>query len=440
MEETLRRHREKEKAIDRTLELSYGRGKLTLRLPQSVEATDIVPAVMRATPKPGAVTEALRNPMGSPRLEEVARGKRNVLVVIPDKTRASGAGCYLPPVLDALDRAGVRSGEIRLITANGAHPQMSEEELLEIVGAEISGRHRIVQHDAMDESALVEVGRTSRGTRVAINRLCVESDLVILTGSLSYHYFAGFGGGRKTLFPGLAAYHSIVANHRLTLGPGEGLDPRCGAGVLEGNPVHEDIMEAFAMLPSPFVLNIVVAPGGGIVEAFAGSHEHVFENACDATRRGFAAKLGEEADLVIASCGGFPWDINLLQMHKGIRNASLATRDGGAVVLVGEGGQGVGSATLEKGLGHKSWREADKAARRSYVLNAHTAVALLQQTARVSLHMVSRVADLPCAGPWATYYPDVQSAYEGAVRELGSENPLTYYIPLACITVPETQS
>jgi nickel-dependent lactate racemase len=391
-------------------------------------------------PDERAVLKALDRPLDSSKLSTLAERAESVLVVIPDKTRAAGARSYLPPVLSELEAAGVDRGKVLLITANGSHPRMTENELLGIVGPEILKGYTVVQHDSRDESTIVEIGVTGRGTPVGVNRLCVESDLVILTGSVSFHYFAGFGGGRKSLFPGLAAYGSMVANHRLVLGPGEGLDARCGAGLLDGNPVHEDIMEAFSMLPPPFILNTVVAPGGAMVEAYAGSHDAVFKSACEATRRWFSAGSQGAADLVIASCGGFPWDINLLQAHKGLRNAALAARDGGAVVLVTECSQGVGSPTLEKGLKHGSWREADRAARESYVLNAHTAVALLQQAARVKIHMVSRARELACAQSWATHYDTPAAAFEAAVSEIGAGEVEACFMPLAGITVPGASS
>ncbi len=416
--------------------MPYGRDVLTVTPPPDLEPVELLPAATGEPAGESPVESALRAPDGSPRLEELAGKRSSALVVIPDKTRAAGARVYLPPVLDSLAEGGMGPERVRLITANGSHPRLSKDELAEIVGPEISGSYSIVQHDARDGSAMSYVGRTSRGTPVGVNRLCLDCDLVVLTGSVSFHYFAGFGGGRKTLFPGIGAYDSIVANHRLTLGPGGGLDPRCGPGLLEGNPVHEDLMEAFEMFPPPFLLNTVVAPGGGIVEAFAGAHKPVFEAVCSAARRAYAVKVERKADLVIASCGGHPWDINLLQMHKGLRNACLAARDGGAVVLVGEAAQGVGSATLEQGLNHGDWRAADEAARRSYVLNAHTAVALLQQAARVSIHMVSEARGLSCAQSWARHYPDAQSALEGALESTSVRPGLTYYMPMAGVTVP----
>lgn len=411
-----------------------------MAVPRSLNVAALTPAVAGAKPDERAVELALESPLGSPRLSELARGAGSVLVVIPDKTRASGAGSYLPPVLAELDSAGISRRNIRLITANGSHPPLSGEELLGIVGRMIMDDYSVIQHDSRDESSIVEVGTTRRGTPVGVNRLCVDSDLVVLTGSLSYHYFAGFGGGRKSLFPGLAAYRSMVANHKLTLGPGEGLDKRCGAGKLAGNPVHEDIMEAFSMLPPPFILNTVVAPGGAIVEAFAGAHAPVFEAACKAVRKWFSAGTEGRADLVVASCGGFPWDINLLQIHKGLRNAALAARDGGAVVLVAECAQGAGSPTLEQGLEHGSWRQADAAARSSYVLNAHTAVALLEQAARVKIHMVGRARELPCARGWATHHEEPASAYEAAMDDLRIRAPFVYHMPLSGITVPRAST
>ena len=410
-----------------------------MEAPPCLDISELTPSIVRAVPNHRAVDDALQAPFGSPRLEELARERRSALVVIPDKTRAAGARSYLPPVLAALHRGGMDYKDIRLVTANGAHPALTDGELSEIVGPEILGLYEIHQHDSKDGSAMVGLGTTARGTPVAMNRLCVESDLVVLTGSVSFHYFAGFGGGRKTLFPGLAAYDSIVANHRLVLGPGEGLDPRCGAGLLEGNPVHEDIMEAFSMSPPPFLLNVVVAPGGGIVDAFAGAHDPVFRSACESTGRVFSVEIATRADLVVASCGGHPWDINLLQMHKALRNAALATRDGGAVLLAGEAAQGVGSPTLEQGLKHGSWRAADRAARSSYTLNAHTAVALLQQAARVSVHLVSELRGHQCAASWAEHYADAQSALKGAIGSLGAGRALTYYMPLAGVTVPRVR-
>jgi nickel-dependent lactate racemase len=440
VEEQVRRHIEEEAAIGSALELGYGRRKLRLEVPTSLEYVELTPPIIAAKPRENAVSEALETPLGSARLGALAAGAKSVLVVVPDRTRAAGARHYLPPVLAELDGAGVSREDVCLITANGSHPEISPGELRAMLGDEIPERYRVVQHDSRDDSAMVEVGVTGRGTPVAVNRLCVDSDLVVLTGSMSFHYFAGFGGGRKSLFPGIAAYKSMVANHRLTLGPGEGLDGRCGAGVLEGNPVHEDIMEAFSMLPAPFILNTVVAPGGGIVEAFAGSHDPAFSAACAATRKWFAAGDSGVADLVIASCGGFPWDINLLQAHKGLRNASLAARDGGSVLLVAECSQGVGSPTLERGLGYGTWREADEAARRSYVLNAHTAVALLQQASRVKLHMVGGAGELPCARSWARHFEDVRDALNAALSAAGSAGPRTVYMPLAGITVPGASS
>jgi nickel-dependent lactate racemase len=142
----------------------------------------------------------------------------------------------------------------------------------------------------------------------------------------------------------------------------------------------------------------------------------------------------------VASCGGHPYDINLLQMHKGLRNAALCARDGGQVVLAAKGGQGVGSATLERGLAHGTWREADAAARSSYVLNAHTAVALLQQAARVTIRMVSEVRELECARSWARHYMDAQEAFDAALAAAQTERPTIYYMPLAGITVPLSAS
>jgi nickel-dependent lactate racemase len=375
--------------------------------------------------------------MGFAPLKRLAEGLGSALVVIPDRTRAAGVRQYLPPVLKALKDGGLDERRVRLITANGAHRLMSDREMIDLVGGEIHSRYRPIQHDSMDGSAMSPVGVTSRGTAVAVNRACLEAELVVLTGAVSFHYFAGFGGGRKLLFPGLASYESIVANHKLVLGDAEGLHPLCLSGNLEGNPVHEDIMEAFSMLKPPFVLTTVTAPGGGVLEAFGGAHNEVFAAACGAARRAFSVMIPRKADCVIASCGGHPWDVNLLQLHKSLRHAASVARDGAALVLAGEAGEGTGSKTLEIGLSHESWRAADRAMRESYVLNGHTAVSLLREAERLSLHLVTSLGSRLKSARWGSFHEDAQVAVDTALKGLDVDRPLIYFMPMAAISIPE---
>ena len=443
MDERLRQEARQEGEIKgRLLELPYGRKTLKVELPSSIPVTVLSPPVSNMKPfaseggGEGIVLRALASPMGSQALDELARRSGSALVVIPDKTRAAGVREYLPPVLRALEKGGLDDRDVILITANGAHAPMSETEIRKLVGRDVYERYRLLQHNSRDSASISHVGVTSRGTDVAVNSACLEAGLLVLTGAVSFHYFAGFGGGRKLLFPGLASYDSIVANHRLVLGPAEGLHPMCRSGNLEGNPVHEDIMEAFSMLPPPFVLTTVAAPDGAVLEVFAGLHDEVFAAACGAARRAFAVRIREKADLVIASCGGHPWDINLLQLHKSLRHAASAARDGGALVLVGEASEGLGSETLEKGLRYSSWREADRAMRGSYILNGHTAVSLLREVERVAVHMVTALGEHLGKPSWAWFYEDAQTAVDAALESLDVDHPLVYFMPLAAITTP----
>jgi nickel-dependent lactate racemase len=443
-EETDGRAREEEKTMSRTLGIPYGTGGLRVDLPSSIEPVTLLPAVAAGEVNASdgewgeaAVRKALREPMGSPTLGKLAAESESALVVIPDKTRAAGVREYLPPVLAALAEGGLDERSVRVLTANGAHPPMSEAELAELVGVDIYSRYRPSQHDSRDRARLSDVGVTSRGTAVAVNSACLETDLLVLTGAVSFHYFAGFGGGRKLLFPGLASYDSIVANHKLVLGPTPGIHPSCRSGRLEGNPVHEDIMEAFRMLPAPFVLTTVVAPRGPVLQAFAGAHDDVFKSACGAAERAFGIKIDRKADLVIASCGGHPWDINLLQMHKSLRHAAAVVRDGGVLVLAGQAPEGIGSQTLEQGLRYGTWKDVDRAMRQSYILNGHTAVSLLKEAERLSLHLVSSLGQRMTGAGWADFYEDAQAAVEAALHGLGVKHPLVYFMPLAAMTVPQ---
>jgi nickel-dependent lactate racemase len=196
-------------------------------------------------------------------------------------------------------------------------------------------------------------------------------------------------------------------------------------------------MEAFRMLPAPFVLTTVVAPRGPVLQAFAGAHDDVFKSACGAAERAFGIKIDRKADLVIASCGGHPWDINLLQMHKSLRHAAAVVRDGGVLVLAGQAPEGIGSQTLEQGLRYGTWKDVDRAMRQSYILNGHTAVSLLKEAERLSLHLVSSLGQRMTGAGWADFYEDAQAAVEAALHGLGVKHPLVYFMPLAAMTVPQ---
>jgi nickel-dependent lactate racemase len=236
------------------------------------------------------------------------------------------------------------------------------------------------------------VGITSNGTRVSINRRAVEADRLILTGTIGFHYFAGFGGGRKSVLPGIASREACMASHYAVLNPsnGSGKNPLATTGNLEGNPVNQAMVEGCAMAKPDFILNTVLTPDKQIIAAFAGDWCQAHEAGCQFYRECFSFPLQKKADLVIASCGGFPKDINLIQAHKSMEYASQSIKDGGVMILLAECRDGFGNSTFFNWFRHKRLDEFEAALREQYEINGQTAYSTLQKAQRFKIILVSQ--------------------------------------------------
>jgi len=214
---------------------------------------------------------------------------------------------------------------------------------------------------------------------------------VILTGTIGFHYFAGFGGGRKSFLPGVASRKSCMASHFAVLNPGEGSgkNPRAATGVIEGNPVHQAMMEACAMAEPDFILNTVLSSDKRIIAAFAGDWREAHLEGCRFYAERFSFPLERQADLVIVSCGGFPKDINLIQAHKAMEYGSRAVRDGGVMILLAECRDGYGNATFFNWFRFRELDAFEAELRRNYEINGQTAYSLLAKAQRFRVILVS---------------------------------------------------
>ncbi len=322
--------------------LNYGDGELTMHYD---------PAAFRLlTPNPptrpldaGELRDALRAPVDSPPLSELAGSARSALVVVSDATRIARADLILPILLEELHLGGLAPGRVKVIIALGNHRRATPEEIGSLLG-ETAGLLEVLQHDGRDPAGLVRFGRTGRGTEVRLNRLLAEHDLVIAVSMVNFHYFAGFTGGRKSIVPGLAARETIVDNHLLAIDfergrLADGVEP----GRLDGNPVHEDLEEAAAMAPPSFAVNVVLTPEREIGALFAGNWVAAHRRACDEYMRRYGVAVAARREVVIASCGGSPKDIDLIQSHKTIQLATRALEPGGTLVLLARCPEGFGS-------------------------------------------------------------------------------------------------
>ncbi|WP_298270257.1 nickel-dependent lactate racemase [Geobacter sp.] len=372
------------------MELKYGDISFPLKLPPQRLLGVIRPAVTAPADSPETIIGAALDRCADA-IRTFRPGER-VVIVTSDITRYTGSEIYLPLLLERLVAAGIREGDIEILVALGIHRKQTEHEHASIAGP-LFGRIRIVDHDCDDPGELAFIGRTSGGVEVEVNRRVVEADRVILTGTIGFHYFAGFGGGRKSILPGVAARRSCMASHFAVLNPGEGSgkNPLAATGNLAGNPVHAAMDEACAMVEPAFILNTVLSPEKRIIAAFAGHWREAHEEGCRYYAGRFAYPLREKAGLVVVSCGGFPKDINVIQAHKSMEYGSQALKEDGVMVLLAQCRDGYGNATFFDWFRFRELDEFEARLRSHYEINGQTAYSLLQKAQRFRIILVSEL-------------------------------------------------
>ncbi|MBI2525463.1 MAG: nickel-dependent lactate racemase [Candidatus Rokubacteria bacterium] len=385
------------------------------------------------------VREALQRPIGSPPLAGVIRPGRPVTVVIGDTTRSwSRPDLYLPPLLDELNRFGVPDAAITVISATGTHRPQTPEERRALVGPAVLPRVRFVEHDSRDQAAMVHVGTTSRGTPVRVNRVVAGAEQLILSGAVTQHFLAGYGGGRKAIVPGVAAYETIQTNHKLSLSltRGEGVLPTVDSLLADGNAVSEDMAEAAGMLKPCFGLNVIVNEDMQIARIIGGHWEASHRAACDIVRETVCCGIPHLADLVIVSNGGYPKDINMWQSSKTIDNAARAVAPGGVMLWLTCCRDGLGAeefaTALEEG-GDK--QQTEELMRRKFTIGALVTYVIQKHASRCRVLIVTALEQRHCR---QLGLEPVGSAGEGlraAHAQLG-RTPTTYVMPHGGSVVP----
>ena len=364
------------------------------------------------------------------------RPGEKVVIVTSDVTRPTGSEVYLPLLVARLNAAGVADRDIVIVIALGIHRKQSEAEHRRIVG-ELYGRIKVVDHDCDDPGALVYLGDTARGIPVEINRTVAEADRLILTGAVTFHYFAGFGGGRKSLLPGVSSRRSCMASHFALLNKGEasGRHPKAVTGNLEGNPVHEAMIEACGMRPPDFILNTVLTPDKRILAAFAGDWRSAHLDGCRFYADSFSYPIARKSDLVVVSCGGFPKDINLIQAHKSMEYASRALKPGGVMILLAECRDGYGHATFFNWFRCASCQDLEAALRKRYEINGQTAWSVKEKAERFRVYLVSQLPPAEVAAMGMIPAETPQQALELALPGL-PEDFTAYLIPEGGVVLP----
>ena len=318
-------------------------------------------------------------------------------VVVADKTRLCGYGTYLPVLLRTLEEAGAEPGRITIHIAYGTHPRQSDEECASVYG-EAYGSYRFEHHDCSDERRFVRLGETRRGTPVLVRRDVADASCLITFGAISHHYFAGYGGGRKLVFPGLGFRDAIYRNHGLFLDARRGtLSAGCRPGVLDGNPLAEDLAEYETFRPADLAIHGILDSGGRVRDLLPGRGVDHFRAACAVHGANCEVAHAPVYDVVFASCGGYPKDINFIQSHKAIHNAAGFVRDGGRLVILAQCREGIGSGTFLPWFKMGGWRAAFDRLAKDYEGNGGTALSMMSKLDRIQVFMATELDDAPAS-------------------------------------------
>jgi len=312
------------------VKLDYGTDGLDVDLPDE-RVTVIEPVPRPAAPDPrAALLGAIRAPIEGQTLREIARPGQTVAISVCDITRAQPRALMLSALFEEMP--DIRPEDVTILVATGTHRANTPEELERMLGREILGRYRVINHDARDPSQLARVGTTSTGVQVFLNRAFLDADLRITTGFVEPHFFAGFSGGPKMVAPGLAGLETVMTLHDARhIG-----DPRATWGIIEGNPVHDDVREIARMVRVHFAVDVTLNREQQITAAFAGDVFAEHRAACARARDTAMREVPAPFDVVVTTNSGYPLDQNLYQSVKGMSAAAKIVKPGGTIISAAE--------------------------------------------------------------------------------------------------------
>lgn len=365
-----------------TLKLKYGSEKIGFELPESMVQLNVTEP--KADIQDSQFVNELKASLGNS-----SRDFSKVLIVVADKTRLCQYDKYLPLLIEVLVSEGCLKENISFAIAYGTHPAQSDEESVKAYGKTFN-EFPFLHHDSSDESAMQHLGETAFGTHVAINKAVTEASLIITMGAISHHYFAAFGGGRKLLFPGLAAKSSIYQNHSLFLDfSNKRLQPSCQPGNLEGNPLAEDLRLIDSVMPSRISIHGILNSMGQVCQMRIGETYGDFLVACREHDHYYRSPESRQFDMVVATAGGFPKDINYIQSHKSFHNAAKFVKDGGQLILLAECRDGIGNDAFMPFFEFPDTASIYETMQKKYQGNGGTALATMEKAARIQASFVT---------------------------------------------------
>jgi lactate racemase len=367
----------------------YGSDQVRFSMPES--AVRLSHREPQKTVDPEKFIEELRS-----RLDGRGRTFRNAGIIVSDKTRLCQYPEYLPLLTRVLMESGLKNDDITFYIAYGTHPVQTDQESLDSYGPTFR-EFRFVHHDSRDPGRLAHLERTAMGTELKIMGEVLNHDLLITFGSISHHYFAGFGGGRKLLFPGLGGYEAILHNHSIYLDfENHQIRNGCQSGSLEENPLARDLEEISGLLPDRIEIHGILNSLKEVCEIHMGSSYAEFKSVCSRYDTFFRSREDTRYDMIVASSGGYPKDINFIQSHKSIHNAASFIRDGGTLVILAECRDGIGNKAFIDIFELGGWDPIFREMKKQYRNNAGTALAMLEKSRRISIRFVTSLDETAC--------------------------------------------
>jgi len=337
------------------IELPYGKEYLEVEIPDERLNAVLVSELHHYKPEMGQtelVRRALENPIGTPKLRDMAKGKEKVVIIASDHTRPVPSKIIMPLMLEEI-RRGNPDADITILISTGCHRETTKEELVEKFGPEIVAKEKIHVHNCDDESMLVNIGVLPSGGLLIINKLAVEDDLLVSEGFIEPHFFAGFSGGRKSVLPGIASRATVMYNHNAEFINNE----KARTGIIDGNPIHTDMLYAARAARLDFIVNVVINAKKEIIYAVAGDCDLAHRQGCDFLNS--VCKVNRvPSDIVISTNGGYPLDQNIYQAVKGMTAAEATVNPGGVIIMVAKSNDGHGGEHFYKSF--KEEKDVDR--------------------------------------------------------------------------------
>ena len=382
------------------------------------------------------VSAQFENDLVQPVFDVINPGE-SVCIIVSDHTRRTFANLILPVLFDGLLSRGCHLKDMFILFASGIHRHPTLREISGIIGPAVVEKFsgRIHLHDPDNKNELVSIGKMNSGREVWINRRAVEADRLILIGSASYHYHAGFGGGRKSIVPGVAGHETIAFTHSLTIDPvADKLRPGVAVGRLDGNPVSEAMLACARFRPPDFIINSVITPDDRLVGVFAGEMDVAHRAACRLVEKISRVNISKKADFVIASAGSAS---NWIQSHKAFFNAHRAVHDKGMVILEAKCPEGIGNDRFRYWVRKKTISDIYAGLRKSPEVLGQTALSTRACASRSVLVTRMDPADLADLGVRsASTIEEAVKIVLNDLNTLGIKRPLYYTIPDAMYVVP----